>query len=175
MKVIFGQQVKPQIKTDSFIPPPRVVESWKSKHCGPFFMEHSIFDVLIILNFEKHEKLKYRNFVIRKSFSWICESHFWPKSQAKNTNRFFYPSAKGRRELTIKASGVIFYGEFDFSCFDSFKFRKTWKVEIVFFCQNWGSLGVFGRQPKPKATNLKPQQAPAHTAYLTSSPTPPPR
>ena len=89
---------------------------------GSFFMENSIFDVLIIQNFEIQEKLKYRNFVVRKSFSRIRESHFWPKRRAQNTFRFFYPSAKGRRELKIKASGVIFHEEFDFRCVDNSKF-----------------------------------------------------
>ena len=39
--------------------------------------------------------------------SW---SHFWPKVMTKNGAYFFYPSAKSRRELKIKTSGVIFRG-----------------------------------------------------------------
>ena len=39
-----------------------------------------------------------------------CESHFWPKVMTKNGVYRFYPSAKSRRELKIKTSGVIFRG-----------------------------------------------------------------
>ena len=39
-----------------------------------------------------------------------CESHFWPKVMTKNGVYHFYPSAKSRRELKIKTSGVIFQG-----------------------------------------------------------------
>ena len=35
-------------------------------------------------------------------------SRFWPKSQEKNENRIFYPSAQSRRELELSSSGVIF-------------------------------------------------------------------
>ena len=35
-------------------------------------------------------------------------SRFWPKSQEKNENRPFYPSAKSCRELKLSSSGVIF-------------------------------------------------------------------
>ena len=39
-----------------------------------------------------------------------CESHFWPKAMTKNGLYHFYPSAKSRRELKIKTSGVISRG-----------------------------------------------------------------
>ena len=38
------------------------------------------------------------------------ESHFWPRVMTKNGLYHFYPSAKSRRELKIKTSGVIFQG-----------------------------------------------------------------
>ena len=37
-------------------------------------------------------------------------SLFWPKSQRKNGNRAFYPSAKSRTELKLSSSGVVFRG-----------------------------------------------------------------
>ena len=40
----------------------------------------------------------------------IRESHFWPKIMTKNGVCYFYPSAKNRRKLKIKTSGVIFQG-----------------------------------------------------------------
>ena len=39
-----------------------------------------------------------------------CKSHFWPKVTTKNGLYHFYPSAKSRRGLKIKTSGVIFWG-----------------------------------------------------------------
>ena len=39
-----------------------------------------------------------------------CESHFWLKVMTKNGLYHFYPSAKSRRGLKIKTSGVIFRG-----------------------------------------------------------------
>ena len=39
-----------------------------------------------------------------------CASRFWSKVGEKNENYLFYPSAKSRRELNIKSSGVIFRG-----------------------------------------------------------------
>ena len=38
-------------------------------------------------------------------------SQFWPESQEKNRNRFFYPSTKNHRELIFWTSGVIFRDE----------------------------------------------------------------
>ena len=38
----------------------------------------------------------------------FCESHFLAKSQTKNKNVIFYPSARSRRDLKIVSSGVIF-------------------------------------------------------------------
>ena len=35
-------------------------------------------------------------------------SRFWPKSQPKNGNRPFYPSAKSHTELKLSSSGVFF-------------------------------------------------------------------
>ena len=37
-------------------------------------------------------------------------SLFWPKSQRKNGNRVFYPSAKSRTELKLSSLGVVFRG-----------------------------------------------------------------
>ena len=37
-----------------------------------------------------------------------CEHLFWSKVKGKNENYLFYPSAKNRRDLKIKTSGVIF-------------------------------------------------------------------
>ena len=35
-------------------------------------------------------------------------SPFWPKSQQKNGNRLFYPSAKSHTDLKLGSSGVVF-------------------------------------------------------------------
>ena len=40
----------------------------------------------------------------------LGESHFWPKSQGKNRNWAFYPSAKSPTDLKTISSGVIFRG-----------------------------------------------------------------
>ena len=39
-----------------------------------------------------------------------CESHLWPKVMTQNSVYHFYPSAKSRRELKIRTSGVVFQG-----------------------------------------------------------------
>ena len=39
-----------------------------------------------------------------------CESQYWPKVMTRNGVYHFYPSAKSRRELKTKTSGVIFRG-----------------------------------------------------------------
>ena len=77
-------------------------------------MENQIFDVLFFQNFETNKKLtnrNYRDFVHRKS-------PFWGKSFLEKSRDVFgfsscYLSAKGLRELKIKASGAIFHGEID--------------------------------------------------------------
>ena len=55
---------------------------------------------------EHYRISQFRNFVNH----FFCESHFWPKVMTKNGLYHFYPSAKSRRELKIKTSGVIFRG-----------------------------------------------------------------
>ena len=77
-------------------------------------MEISIFDESFFQIRRKNEKSKNRNFRNFPHFFWeVCKSVLGKKP------RFFsfhpvYPSAKGRRDLKIKAYGVIFHGEFDF-------------------------------------------------------------
>ena len=73
-----------------------------------------MFDELSFQIFEKNEKSKnriFRNFV--HFFSRGGVSQFWAKRLRFFSFSTFYPSPKGRRELTIKTPGVIFHGESD--------------------------------------------------------------
>ena len=86
-------------------------------------------------SFKFEEKMKSRKiviFVTSHTFSGKCVSQFWVKSRDFLSFHPVYPSAKGRRDLKIKAYGVIFHGEFDFEWIILPNPWKNWKVRKSF-------------------------------------------
>ena len=86
-------------------------------------------------SFKFEEKMKSRKiviFVTSHTFSGKCVSQFWVKSRDFFSFYPVYPSAKGRRDLKIKAYGVIFHGEFDFEWIILPNPWKKWKVRKSF-------------------------------------------
>ena len=75
-----------------------------------------------VVSFHYHTSIPYHSLIIPYHHnvpSQCCRiihhtpktvSLFWPKSQQKNGNRLFYPSAKGCSDLKLSSSGVIFRG-----------------------------------------------------------------
>ena len=115
----------------SFTPRRKVVERWTLKCMGSFFMDNPMFDALSFQIFEKHDKStnrNSRNFV--HFFSGGGVSQFWVKRPSFLSFSTFYPSVKGRRELKMKTSGVIFHGESIFHCF--WKNLKVEKSQVSF-------------------------------------------
>ena len=101
-------------------------------------------------SFKFEEKMKSRKiviFVTSHTFSGKCVSQFWVKSRDFFSFHPVYPSAKGRRDLKIKAYGVIFHGEFDFEWIilpNPWKNRKVRKS----FNKNWKKSKIFAEKKK---------------------------